>query len=263
LYFRSGPTHWIILIIISYWLGVLSGEGAEMERAFLFASLSFVIAHSTPQFSSDLLLPLGLDVIVGYICVMIAMPFLTKVSKVKPRAFKGIVESLKKSWTRKLENHIHAFSYALTVFLAAFLTEIFNVERGYWVTITVLLVMRPDRTQSVYITLQRLIGTLLGVLVAEAVIHSFDYLTALVVGVAVCAAAVPWASAKNYLLVAFFATIMVVFLLELNMHQQLDTHLPWVRLHATILGCGLSLLGSLVAKTLDSLFLNIKKEIRN
>ena len=259
LFVGNGILFWLVLAVLSYWLGVLSGTGAEMEKAFLFSSVGLLVSHASPVIPKDLLAPLALYTLVGYLSLMLGMFFITKVSRVEPKPYKGLVESFKKSLTKKIENHIHAFSYASTVLLAAYLVNHFKVERGYWVTITVMLVMRPDRTQSVYVTLQRLIGTLVGVLFAEVCMQTFDYLTVLVVGAAICAAAVPWATTKNYAAVAFFVTIMVVFLLELSQLQHLDAHLPWVRFQATYLGCGLSILGTLFSKLLDNGFVFLSK----
>lgn len=260
MYIGDGIFFWLILGLLSYWLGVLSGAGAEMERAFLFSAVGLLVAQASPAIPHELLFPVIGFIFVGYLSLIIGMLFLAKVIKAESQTYNGLIQSLKNSLTKKIKNHIHAFSYAATVLAAAFLTQYFKVERSYWVTITVLIVMRPDRTQSVYVTLQRLLGTLLGVLVAEFCMHSFDYLTVLVVGAAFSAAAVPWASKKNYALVAFFVTVMVVFLLEVSQHQHLDTHLPWVRFRATYMGCGLSLIGTLLSKILDSTFLNFYKK---
>jgi uncharacterized membrane protein YccC len=173
------------------------------------------------------------------------------VNRQTPQPHRGLRESFRKSLTWKKENHIHALSYTLIAIFSVFLTQFLHLERGYWATITFLLVMKPDRTQSVYISIQRFLGTLAGIPVAEAILTTISSDIFYFLGIASCAACVPWALKKNYALAAFFITVMVIFLLELSFNQQKDTHLPLVRLQATLIGCALSLMGTFISKALS------------
>jgi hypothetical protein len=248
----SSLAYGLVFAAVVYWLGVLAGQGAELERAILFAAIGMIIAHSANKITPDQIPVFMTYIAAGWLTLMIGIPVLAATSGKVPKSNKGLGESFKKSMTLKIENHIHAASYTLTTLFSVWLTRHFAFERGYWITVTILLVMKPDRTQSIYVTLQRLVGTLLGVLLAETAIHFLPFEPVLVFGVFACAAFVPWAVEKNYALVAFFATVMVVCLLELTMQNRMDTHLPIVRLKATLIGCALSIAGTSVSKILDA-----------
>ena len=252
----EGPLFWLTLGGSVYWMGVLSGQGAELEKGFTFGLVGFLVAQASPELPSEVLPALFLFVVSGYLTLLLAIPLLALLGKLDPKPYRSLRESLSHLLSKRIQNHIHAASFTVAVLFAARLVLDLHLERGYWVTITVLLVMRPDRTQSIQIILQRLIGTLLGVLAAELILLSSPPIAFLIAVTILCASAVPWASLKNYAGVAFFATVMVVLLLELNQIKQgFDTHLPWVRLLATAMGCAISLIGTLISKILDTLIL--------
>jgi uncharacterized membrane protein YccC len=113
--------------------------------------------------------------------------------------------------------------------------------------------MKPNRIQSFYIVLQRLIGTALAVLLVDILIQLIHGSSVLVISIVVCAFLVPWAVKRNYWIVSFFVTIMVVLLIELAATHHGDIHTAFVRLEATLLGCLLSLIGSGTSKLVDLL----------
>jgi uncharacterized membrane protein YccC len=247
------PIYLICIGILSYWLGVLAGEGAEIEKAVQYATLGLLVAHSATNLLPSNI-PAALNyVILGYLTLMVFIPLLLIFKRRKPDPFHRIRESLKKSFTKQREKHIHAASYALITLLSIWLTERFQIERGYWVTVTVLLVMKPNRIQSFYIVLQRLIGTALAVLLVDILIQLIHGSSVLVISIVVCAFLVPWAVKRNYWIVSFFVTIMVVLLIELAATHHGDIHTAFVRLEATLLGCLLSLIGSGTSKLVDLL----------
>jgi hypothetical protein len=238
------------MIGLAYWLGVLAGEGAEIEKAVLFSALGIVIAHSATQLLPPSIPAALFYISLSFITLAVSMPLLLLITKSKPDPYRGIRESLKKSLTKQRGKHLYAALYAFTVILSIWLTEQFHIERGYWVTVTVFLVMKPNRKQSFYVTLQRLIGTTMGVVFVDAliqVVHASAVIIALVVA---CAFLVPWAFKRNYWIVTFFVTVMVVLLIELAATHHGDVHTAFVRLKATLIGCALSLIGTAFSKTI-------------
>lgn len=239
--------------LLTYWLGVLAGEGAELEKAVLYSTLGVVIAHSATN-----LIPTNIPaaityIFIGYVTLMFCMPLLLLVKRRKPDPHMAIRAALGKTLTRQKAKHIHAATYAFTTILSIWLTEYFAIERGYWVTVTVLLVMKPNRITSFYITLQRLIGTALAVMLVDGLIQVVHGSGALVVLIVACAFWVPWGLKRNYWIVSFFVTIIVVLMIELATTHHGDVHTAFVRLQATLLGCLLSLLGTLTSKVIDLL----------
>ena len=241
----------IFLSALVYWLGLLGGEGAELERSALYATIGVVIAHSSPLLPVAALPLLFFYSAVGYAALMAGIPSLYFLRRHRLEPYATLGPSLRKSLTWRADKHIHAASYAFIAMVSIGLATHLQIERGYWVTVTVLLIMQPDRTQSLYKTLQRLFGTVAAVLLATLTVDAVNSVAAFALLSTACAFAVPWAGKRNYWMVSFFVTVMVVCLLEIASPRHSDTHLPLVRLQATLLGCALSVLGSGVSKLLD------------
>ncbi len=234
-----------------YWLGILGGDGAELERAILFLVIGLIVAFFSKTISLSVLPGFFFYCLVGYSNVMVTIPLLNLLIKRNPEPFFGLRNSFKKSFTKQREKHIHAASYTLIALLCIWFAQYFQIERGYWIVITVLIVMRADPSQSLYKTSQRLFGTALGVLFCEIAVQIVSEPRAIIIGVMTCTFILPWALKKNYLLASFFITIFIVFLLELAMGIHGDTHTSFVRLKATLIGSLFSVLGTALSKLIS------------
>ncbi len=253
--FQDHPIEFqFFIMFFVYWLGILGGDGAEFERAVLFAVIGMIISSSSKSLNLALISHIFIFCLISYFCMMIGIPILQILKHRIPDPFMKIRDSLKKSWSREREKHIHAASYTLAMLSSIWLQKYFEIERGYWVTITVLLVMRADRTQSLYKTAQRLIGTSLAVLFCDIFLPFHFSQEMLIAFVGLCAFFVPWGLKKNYIYASFFVTILVLLLLEMGSLKHGDVTTAFVRLRATLLGCILSVLGSLFSKILASSF---------
>ena len=243
----------ICLIGFVYWLGIWSGEGAELERAILFAVTGIILILFTKGISFSFLPQISIYCFLSYVSIMLGMPALFFLKKRSPDSFLGLRDSFRKSITRKKEKHIHAISYSCIALLSIWIAQYFQIERGYWITVTALLVMRADRTQSLTITSQRLLGTALGVLLCDMAIPYVQDSRLFIFLVCLSAFIIPAALKKNYLLASFLITIFVVALLELAATKMGDTNMAFVRLRATLIGCAPSVLGALLSKILTAL----------
>lgn len=235
----------------AYWLGVLGGEGAELERGVLFSVLGVVLLFAAPPIPTDVI-PIILDYCtLGFATLFIGIPILKWIQKNPPEPFSKLRRTFELSLTLKKEKHIHAACYVLMTLVSLSISDKLQIERGYWITMTVLLVMRAERTQSVYKTLQRLFGTALGVLACDIVgqlIQNQLFFLALII---LAAFIIPWALKQNYLYASFIMTIMIVFIIELSMGHFGDLKMPYLRLQATLIGCGLSLFGTGLSKAIS------------
>lgn len=248
--------NWIIYLILFtalvYWLGILAGEGAELEKALLFTTIALVSAYFASPLTPAIIPLLWFYTGVGYLCLIIGIPLLAIIRKPSPESITGFRTALKKTLTLRKEKHLYAVTYVVFALLSVWITYYFHIERGYWVTITVLLVMKPDQNPAFYRAFQRSIGTLLAVGCVDILLQLEQdprWLIPVIIG---CALGVPWAIKKNYWLMTFLVTIMVVLLLELVSPRQEDLHTPFIRLIATLLGCGLGLAGMLISKMTGS-----------
>ena len=230
-----------VMAVLTYWLGLMGGTGAEAERLLLFALIELVVTHYavtiTPMMEHAAL-PYGLLAFATLITGQIASDRFARSYRVV--TFARLGPSVRESITRQVSRHRYAANYTLAVILAIAINQRFAIERGYWMIITVLLVMRPEFRDGLYRQAQRLVGTLLGVLIGDLLILTIDVKALLIAGVFLSACAVPFALKRNYWLVSFFATIMVVLFLTLPVDGPPGIHVPFVRLLATTYGCLLS-----------------------
>ncbi|HEY2026161.1 MAG TPA: FUSC family protein, partial [Gemmatimonadaceae bacterium] len=135
----------------------------------------------------------------------------------------------------------HALRVAVVVTVAVALTELFHLKRGYWMTITVIVIMQPYVGVTSQRALQRVFGTVLGALLTAALGALFHDPRAILVlsfvFAALCVAMLP----MNYAAYSIFLTPTFVLLAEASAG---DWHLAGTRVLNTLLGGALALVGS-------------------
>lgn len=135
----------------------------------------------------------------------------------------------------------HALRIAVVVTTAVALTESLHLKRGYWMTITVIVIMQPYVGMTTQRALQRVLGTVLGALLTAgfgALFHDPRAILLLAfVFAALCVAMLP----VNYAAFSVFLTPTFVLLAEASAG---DWHLAGTRVVNTLLGGALALAGS-------------------
>lgn len=242
---------YLILAGLVYWLGILGGNGAELERGVLFSVVGLVIIYFSPAVPMQIIPSLFFYCLISFVTMLIGIPVIYFIKKTGPVQFAKLRTSLSLSLTKQREKHIHAACYTAMALLSVGIAYALHIQRGYWVTVTVLLVMRAERTQSIYKTLQRLFGTAFAVLLCDLV-SPYISVPGVLIGIIVCCAfLLPLILKINYLYASFVLTIMIVFLLELASSKYGDPLIPFLRLQATLIGCILSLIGSAISKLIS------------
>ncbi len=234
--------------LVVYWLGILGGDGDELERGVLFAVLAMIIAFATKRIQLEVVRPIFSYCLLSLASILVGIPALQLIYDRTPEPYTKIRKSFLKSFQPKIEKHIYATSYTCATLLATWLAIYFQIERGYWISITVLLVMRADRKQSIYKTLQRLIGTACAVLICDLLLPREFYPLILISIIALSAFLVPIGLKNNYLFASFFVTILILLLLEVASIKHGDTTVAFFRLRATLIGCTLSLFATFASK---------------
>lgn len=104
----------------------------------------------------------------------------------------------------------HAVRLSIVVFISTLLVEIFHIEQGYWILLTAILVCQPNYSATKKRLLQRIIGTILGVIVGM----SFRYLSPTLeaqLGLIVASSTLFFLfRTNNYSFSTFFITIQVL-----------------------------------------------------
>jgi uncharacterized membrane protein YccC len=123
--------------------------------------------------------------------------------------------------------------------VAGVVSEVLPLQRSYWVTLTVAIVLKPDYGSVFARAVQRGIGTIVGA-VAGAVLLVLFHGAWLLIPFGVLAALLPYGRDRNYGLMATFLTPLVVVLVDLL--RPVGWRLAGDRLIDTLVGCTIVLL---------------------
>lgn len=114
-----------------------------------------------------------------------------------------------------------------------------QLDRSYWVTLTVALVLKPDFGSVFARAVQRAVGTVFGVVLGAAVLALDPGGWALVALAALFAGLLPVGQARNYGLFSVFVTPLVI--MQLDLGQAGSWSLVSARLIDTAVGCAIVL----------------------
>lgn len=111
----------------------------------------------------------------------------------------------------------HSVRLAILVPVTDVLTREVGISRGYWVSLTILVVLRPDFGSTFQRSLMRVLGTLIGLLLASVLVHFVlgDSTAAMIVLLALCFFGMRMAGPSNLGLAAVCLAGLVVVLLSL------------------------------------------------
>ncbi|MFF4417845.1 FUSC family protein [Streptosporangium sp. NPDC001559] len=152
-------------------------------------------------------------------------------------------ERLRQVWERVWSGRltrVYTVRLALCVGVASALSELHLVERSYWTTLTVALVLKPDFGSVFARAVQRALGTLAGTVIGTVVLVAVPYGPALLAPVAVFAALLPYGMQRNWGLMSAFQAPLVLLLVDLLTRG--GPRLAEIRLVDTLAGCLIVLL---------------------
>jgi uncharacterized membrane protein YccC len=135
----------------------------------------------------------------------------------------------------------HAIRYGATSTVGVALVMSLHLVKGYWVLITIAVVLRPYAAITLQRTVSRCGGTMLGAVIAGGVLVATERSAALIVIMFVLAMLTFSLMSLNYGLGVVFLTPMVIVLISTG--QSGDWGLAGHRLLDTLTGGGLALLG--------------------
>lgn len=134
----------------------------------------------------------------------------------------------------------YAFRSAVAAAGAIFLYKWLDIEKGYWIAFTVMVVVQPYFGATIRKALERVSGTLAGVLVA-GILTSFtanNYLLKVIL-LFLCFFFMVYSIRKKYAVGVFFITISLVLLFQVESHY--DSSLIYIRAFATLAGAVLGI----------------------
>lgn len=140
----------------------------------------------------------------------------------------------------------HAVRLAVLVPATDFAIRAVGVQRGYWVALTILVVLRPDFAATFQRSLMRVLGTVVGLLLASALVHYLlgDSTPAMITLLTVAFFGMRLAGPSNMGLSSMFLAALVVMLLSLAGQPAHSTVV--VRLVDTVIGGAVALVAVLL-----------------
>ena len=118
----------------------------------------------------------------------------------------------------------HAVRLAVVIPLATAISYVLPWQRGYWLPLSALIVLKPDFAATISRGVARIIGTGIGVLAGAVIVATLHPAgPALIALIAVCAWAGYTVFSANYAIFAIFLTAFVILLISAG-QQQRDQH---------------------------------------
>jgi uncharacterized membrane protein YccC len=136
----------------------------------------------------------------------------------------------------------HAIRLGVALVIASVLEHVLPLplERGYWIPLTILLILRPDFSSTFTRGVARFLGTLVGVVLTTLLIALIAPSQSLLVILAIVTAYLSFSLLyANYALFSVFITMEVIFLLSFVLPQPIT--LAYARAIATTIGGVLAL----------------------
>jgi uncharacterized membrane protein YccC len=152
-----------------------------------------------------------------------------------------ITETLRASLTLNALAMRHALRVAIVTAAAVLVTRLLNLPRGYWVTISAIIILQPYSGATLIKVLQRVLGTVAGALLTAGLVALIHDTRGLLVVVFVFAAVCVAFLRVNYLIYSIFLTPTFVLLAEMSAG---DWHLAELRVMNTLIGGVLGLAGA-------------------
>lgn len=229
---------WIVFAVGTFASGWFLGVGKAQTLAARFGSMALVVTSGAPEFHLDeLAFAVGAVLCIALLRTIDHLVF-GRLAQQKPRPRR--VPS--GGWLR------FALAYAAAACASLAIGVAVDPGRALWVVVTTLVVMQPDARASYVLIVQRIAGTVLGVVAAYAVtrfVHLHGVITALLLGVA---ALIPHHLQNRYWLHTALIALLVLLIYDLG---TADPHavagLLVERLQDVLLGGGIALMGTLVA----------------
>jgi uncharacterized membrane protein YccC len=240
---------WIVLILTA--LGAFATAWvADMHRplemVFRFATVGLVIGSGAQIHAPGAAFAFlcgGL-----FACLVVIVGYLVRRARAAPplptwsRGFQLLLSG------RSIAGMRFALCFVAASAIAVAATPVLGLQRGFWITITVLFVMRPDGPQSLKLVLQRFIGTVAGIAVAALIVELSHEPWILILWIIAIGFLAPNGQQRNYALGVGLITAMTMVLLDLALLSQGgDRQLLWVRLVDTGIGCLLAFCGTVIA----------------
>lgn len=155
-----------------------------------------------------------------------------------------IVDFLKNLVNINSEQFRYALRVALVLCLGVFLFRFFEMSHGYWIPLTIIIVIQPYYGATRKKGVERIIGTVLGIVLGGVIMMLPLSHWTFVILLVIVSFFVAYFLRNNYKVGVFFVTVMMVIMMQLS--QQASWDLIGWRVLATLIGAALALLAGYI-----------------
>ncbi len=211
-----------ILFISSFMIGKSKDYGVELEKVMLFVTLQFLTASSDVIFLQELreLVVYCNLAFINYIFWAIVIYQISK-HQVSPSSSKRAAIKKIMTHNKGLKFPLVCAVFACTGFLAA---QSLKFSHPYWIVGTYLIVILPDSYQSIYKSSQRLIGTIIGVVISSVILTFVQDARVLLGFVVIFSFLLPHGISKNYWVGNVYIAALILIFLELGVPNSTTVH---------------------------------------
>ncbi|MBV8886288.1 MAG: FUSC family protein [Chroococcidiopsidaceae cyanobacterium CP_BM_RX_35] len=150
-------------------------------------------------------------------------------------------------WTGQTAGLRFALCYGIVVTLGWVISPFLGIQNPFWVAVTTLFVMRPDSRATAQRTVERVAGTLIGVLLVWGIITLTQSPKFLILCIILTTPLIPIGFASNYTLCCIAITVLVMVMIDLlTLTHGGDLFLLPMRFYSTAVGCGLTIIGTAI-----------------
>lgn len=239
------------ILILGIAAGWLHTSHMAIEVMCRFAVVGFLFGASQLAAFGTKLIDLDEKTAIAFLAGSIWTILVIAIENVLFRKHVVVESKLHTAWIRIRSRQTAGFRFGLSYGIVAVIafagSGMIGLPQPFWVAATTLMVMKPDSRLTVRRTLQRLLGTLIGVLVVGGIIHFIQNPWLLIACCTITALFVPIGLAKNYTLCCAAITVLVMLAMDLlSLTHGGDLLLLSVRFYATAVGCILALIGTAI-----------------
>lgn len=155
-----------------------------------------------------------------------------------------IVDFLKNLFNINSEQFRYALRVALVLCIGVFLFQFFKMNHGYWIPLTIIIVIQPYYGATRKKGFERVVGTVVGTVLGGVVMMLPLSHWTFVILLAVVSFFVAYFLRNNYKVGVFFVTVMMVVMMQLSQQASWDL-IAW-RVLATLTGAVLALFAGYV-----------------
>lgn len=229
---------WIVFALGTFASGWFLGVGKAQTLAARFGSMALVVTSGAPAFHLDELgFAVGAVLCIALLRIIDHLLFgALAQQKARPRRVPS------GGWLR------FALAYAAAACGSLAIGVAVDPGRALWVVVTTLVVMQPDARASYVLIVQRIGGTVLGVVAAFAVVGVVQAHWAILALALAVAALIPHHLQNRYWLHTALIALLVLLIYDLGSNDpRIVAGLFVERLQDVLLGGGIALIGTLVA----------------